>query len=163
MSAPLWVSYALWAVMEVLLLTGLVLSCTALIAGLRGTDRPNVDAVVRDRRLHAGLALVAVALALSWSLWWGGRRGRRRRRDAEIGEHCPSGRAHRHPNRAHERKGERVMGDIGRERRHIVVRPLTEPVLARGTSLTHRAAGDGRQPLLRSRLALVLAGVWAMR
>ncbi len=71
MSAPLWVSYALWAVMEVLLLTGLVLSCTALIAGLRGTDRPNVDAVVRDRHLHAGLALVAVALALSWGLWWG--------------------------------------------------------------------------------------------
>jgi len=70
-SAPLWVSYALWAVMEVLLLTGLVLSCTALIAGLRGNDRPNVDAVVRDRRLHAGLALVVVALALSWGLWWG--------------------------------------------------------------------------------------------
>jgi len=56
-SAPLWVSYALWAVM--------------LIAGLRGNDRPNVDAVVRDRRLHAGLALVAVAGALSWGLWWG--------------------------------------------------------------------------------------------
>ncbi len=70
-SAPLWVSYALWAVMEVLLLTGLGLSCTALIAGLRGNDRPNVDAVVRDRRLRAGLALVAVALALSWGLWWG--------------------------------------------------------------------------------------------
>jgi len=68
-SAPLWVSYALWAVMEVLLLTGLVLSCAALIAGLRGTDRPNVDAVVRDRRLHTGLALVAGAL--SWGLWWG--------------------------------------------------------------------------------------------
>jgi len=58
-SAPLWVSYALWVVMEVLLLTGLVLSCTALIAG------------VHDRRLHAGLALVAVAGALSWGLWWG--------------------------------------------------------------------------------------------
>ncbi len=26
-----------------------------------------------------------------------------------------------------------------------------------------RAAGDGRQPLVRSRLALVLVGVWAMR
>ena len=74
-SAPLWVSYALWAVMEVLLLTGLVLSCTALIAGLRGNGRPNVDAVVRDRRLHAGLALVAVALALSWGLWWGAAAG----------------------------------------------------------------------------------------
>ncbi len=70
-SAPLWVSYALWAVMEVLLLTGLGLSCTALIAGLRGNDRPNVAAVVRDRRLHAGLALVTVAGALSWGLWWG--------------------------------------------------------------------------------------------
>jgi hypothetical protein len=74
-SAPLWVSYALWAVMEVLLLTGLALSCTALIAGLRGNDRPNVNAVVRDRRLHAGLALVAVALALSWGLWWGAAAG----------------------------------------------------------------------------------------
>ena len=52
-------------------LTGLALSCTALIAGLRGNDRPNVDAVVRDRRLHAGLALVVVASALSWGLWWG--------------------------------------------------------------------------------------------
>jgi len=55
------------------------------------------------------------------------------------------------------------MGDIGRLRRRIVVRPLTEPVLAHGTSLTHRAAGDGRHPLVRSRLALMLAGVWAMR
>ncbi len=71
MSAPLWVSYALWVVMEVLLLTGLVLSCTALIAGLRHADRANVDAVVHDRRLHFGVALVAVALALSWGLWWG--------------------------------------------------------------------------------------------
>ncbi len=70
-SAPLWVSYALWVVMEVLLLTGLVLSCTALIAGLRHADRANVDAVVHDRRLHFGVALVTVALALSWGLWWG--------------------------------------------------------------------------------------------
>jgi len=77
-SAPLWVSYALWAAMEVLLLTGLVLSCTglvlsctALIAGLRNADRANVDAVVRDRRLHFGVALVTVALALRWGLWWG--------------------------------------------------------------------------------------------
>jgi len=70
-SAPLWVSYALWVVMEVLLLTGLGLSCTALIAGLRHADRANVAAVVRDRRLHFGVALVTVALALSWGLWWG--------------------------------------------------------------------------------------------
>ncbi len=70
-SAPPWVSYALWVVMEVLLLTGLVLSCTALIAGLRHADRANVDAVVHDRRLHFGVALVTVALALSWGLWWG--------------------------------------------------------------------------------------------
>jgi len=38
------------------------------------------------------------------------------------------------------------MGDIGRERRRIVVRPLTEPVLAHGTSLTHRAAGMADTP-----------------